>query len=146
MRDYFKFLTNIEHYLSEPLRFESSSEYSYPVAYLDDIFVHFNHYATEEIAREKWETRKKRINWDNVYVFATDYVSDGESLSHEELLAFSSIPCNNLIIFTQVPHDDIPYCKYIGPRKMHDFLKTSPITGLVGFEYFFDYVKWLNKK
>jgi len=76
---------------------------------------------------------------------ATDYVNRNESITREELLEFANlIPCKNIVIFTQERHDDIPYCFYLGKKKIHTMMDTSYITGLRNFEWYFDYIKWLN--
>ena len=59
--DYIKMLKNLKHYLSGniPLKFVKESKYikdidnAYPLALLDDIELHFLHYADEEEATQK---------------------------------------------------------------------------------------------
>ena len=68
--DYIKMLKNLKHYLSGniPLKFVKESKYikyfdnSYPLALLDDIELHFLHYADEEEATQKWERRLKSFH------------------------------------------------------------------------------------
>lgn len=55
---------------------------------LADIEIRFNHYKTFEEAVEKWEERKRRINWDNLYVMAID----GDNCSEESLQRFDALP------------------------------------------------------
>ena len=38
-----------------------------PLGKLDDVEIVFLHYATKEEAEEKWNRRKQRINWENIY-------------------------------------------------------------------------------
>ena len=71
-RDFIKYLKNFNYYNGLKLRFIDDADYDHPVALLDDIHVYFTHYNTREEAERKWEDRKKRIDWDNVYVLATD--------------------------------------------------------------------------
>lgn len=92
-----KFLRNIDHYLAQPIVFADEPEYSFPIGYIDDIKIYFNHYHSHEEAVQKWEERKKRINWDNVYIMATDYINPTTSITREELLEFSTLlPCRIL--------------------------------------------------
>lgn len=78
--DYLKFCSDLKYYLSQELRFIQAKESKYadilmkrgemhvPVGLLDDVEIIFLHYKTPEIAKEKWERRVKRINWDNLIV------------------------------------------------------------------------------
>lgn len=80
--DYMKFIQNLEYYLSITPEFvdpQTASGYSvrrklygreidYPVARLDDIFIWFTHYKSQEEAFEKWERRKKRVNLNRILI------------------------------------------------------------------------------
>ena len=45
----------------------------YPIGVLGgDVHIDFMHYHSCTEARESWDRRKKRINWKNIVVFATD--------------------------------------------------------------------------
>ena len=71
--DYIKILENPNHYVNHPIKLEKW-EYNkllgirYPVAKCDDVLLHFNHSTDYDKAKLKWEERKKRINWDNLFV------------------------------------------------------------------------------
>ena len=78
--DYTNFLENLEHYLNLPLEFIDVSKYEiantykikqgyYPIAQLDDIEIHFLHYKTETEAQLKWNRRKARVNYENLFLF-----------------------------------------------------------------------------
>ena len=144
IRDFMKFCKNTDYYLNQDIVFKDELEYDFPIGYLGDIKIYFNHYHSHEEVVTKWHERKKRINWDNIYIMATDYVNRNESLSREELLEFNNFDCKNIVIFTQERHDDIPYCFYLGKKRIHTMMDTSKITGLRKFEWYFDYIKWLN--
>lgn len=78
--DYIKFISNLKYYLSleiemhiskESKHFDKLVEYNSteaPIGFLDDIEVIMLHYKDPQIAKEKWERRKKRINWDNLII------------------------------------------------------------------------------
>ncbi len=78
--DYIRFVSRLKYYMSLELSMIPATESKHydmlvkrnqlpcPVGKLDDIEVVFLHYKTEEEAREKWERRKSRINWDNLYI------------------------------------------------------------------------------
>lgn len=144
VRDFMKFLRNIEYYLKQEMVFADEFEYNFPIGYIGDIKIYFNHYHTHDDVVKKWNERKTRINWENIYIMATDYINRNESITREELLEFATFRCKNIVIFTQERHDDIPYCFYLGKKKIHTMMDTSKITGLRNFEWYFDYIKWLN--
>lgn len=78
--DYLKFIKNLYYYISIDLEFIKASDSKYfsvlkeknqahvPIGKLDDIEIIFLHYSNETIAKEKWEYRKKRINFDNIFL------------------------------------------------------------------------------
>ena len=68
--DFVKFVLSMDHYLGMDLRMTWGEEY--PIGYLDDIAVFFQHYETCSEAKEKWETRKSRIKKDRIVVLCTD--------------------------------------------------------------------------
>lgn len=101
---YISLLENLKLNLSLPLIFKKSSKYpsmqkinagtDFPVAVLgeSDIEIQFLHYKTEGAAREKWERRVKRIDWNNLlvkYDCGKDY-SDKESVEKFLELKFSN--------------------------------------------------------
>lgn len=76
---YVKFLENPHFYFEQPLMFTDKSRYEkintfrkdkgcYPIGLIDDIEIHFLHYATATEASEKWSRRKTRVNWDNLLI------------------------------------------------------------------------------
>lgn len=71
--DYYKLLSNLKEYMEKPLIFKGMawgniSKIEYPVCSLGDIQVHMNHYKTYEEAKEKWEQRVQRIDYDNLFI------------------------------------------------------------------------------
>lgn len=77
---YLKFIHNIREYSKMNLEFidvskydkanKLKSEHYYPIALLGgDIEIHFLHYKTTEEATEKWNRRRERINFGNLFFF-----------------------------------------------------------------------------
>lgn len=71
--DYMKFLDSPKSFIECDLKFKKTGwneimKKEYPVADCDGIELHFNHYDSFEEARNIWEKRKQRINWDNILV------------------------------------------------------------------------------
>lgn len=71
--DYIKLLKNLKHYMEcEPQFCEYStdihSQERYPVLSLDDIRIHCNHDKEPEAAIAKWNRRREKINWNNLFI------------------------------------------------------------------------------
>lgn len=115
IRHFYKFCSNLKYYISTEL-VEIPSNEPYPMAKLDDLIIHLVHYKTFIDAKKKWDERKIRINYDNLYIIANDYVTETERLSKEEILAFGTIPCKNLVVQVQEKYIDIPYAYYMGKK------------------------------
>ncbi len=67
---FIKFVLGIEKYMNQEPRMLWGEEY--PIGFLDDIEIHFQHYSSCTEAREKWEERKKRINLKKIIILSTD--------------------------------------------------------------------------
>ena len=73
--DMLKLMGNFRHYIESEIQY-SSMKYNkhsgsyYPTATLDDVEIKFIHYADFEDAKLKWDRRKKRINYDNLFFMA----------------------------------------------------------------------------
>lgn len=106
---YIRFLKNPRYYLNMDLKFIEKSKYDdiqeyrenvrdFPIGLLDDVEVHFLHYLDAEEAYQKWNTRKRRVDWNNLYVkFSMDKDYADENL----LKAFEELPYKNKISFSK---------------------------------------------
>lgn len=69
--DYARLVSDLPRYLGLPLRFgptryersQLEQDVTYPVGHLDDVEIHFLHYADEATARAKWMRRCERVQW-----------------------------------------------------------------------------------
>lgn len=118
--DYLRFVKNLKHYLSIELEFidseksknidyvKSTNMYGeYPVARLDDIEIYFMHYKTEKEAREKWERRVKRVDFDNLLVI----LFENETTTEEILREFDSLEINHMeMVFKK--YDGLKFAYY----------------------------------
>lgn len=102
---YIKLLQNFDEYMHQKLIFISESKYpdrklTYPLATLNDVEIHFTHYATEEEAKSKWERRTLRMleekNRDH-YFFK---ICDRERVTNKILEEFHQLPFKNKISFS----------------------------------------------
>lgn len=107
--DFGRLLENFPEYIEKPLRFDRMLPTApatkkklhideYPVCTLGDVELHFNHYANYDEAKAIWETRKTRINMQNI--FAKMLIT-----TEEELEAFQRIPYSK-IGFSTIPIAD----------------------------------------
>lgn len=138
--EYIKFVSNLRYYMSQELTFipKRESKYYqyykekeryYPIGVLGDIEIVFLHYKSEQEAREKWNRRKARINWDNLIVKFNDqnrctpeHIKVFDKLPFEHKLCFTANPIENTsstILFKEfigekcIPNDITTYHKYI---------------------------------
>lgn len=146
---YIKFASDLKKYISSPLQFTEKSKYekgnhmqgvhSYPIGILDnDIEIHFLHYKTKEEALEKWNRRKERINFDNLYLSFTD----NEVCTTDEIKTFDNLPYKK-VFFSAKPIDGVQSLVFIksfkgmqGVGNMYD--------NRWHHRKYFDVVKWLN--
>lgn len=103
--DYIKFLKNLKYYMSLDLKFISYKESKYkktlvehnqkekPIGILDDVEIVFLHYKSEEEAFEKWNRRKARINWNNLYI----KFSKMNQCTEKHIYEFSELPFDRKI-------------------------------------------------
>ncbi len=109
--DYIKFLKNIKMYLSSPIEFirfgyaPNQKNENYPVARCADIELHFNHVETFEEAKQQWNKRKDRINFQQLFVMM--FTSDSKLLDE-----FDKLPFEHKVCF--VPFEsDVPSAFYL---------------------------------
>ncbi len=144
--DYVKFASDLKYYLSCDLIEVKNNMESYPVGKLDDIIIYFMYYKSFEEARKKWNSRKQRVNFDNLFFM----LSEHNGCTKEDINAFLELPYNNKIIFTNNEsnrnRESFVFVEEDKDKKevgiMTDFV--SPF-GARKYDKYFDYVKWLNE-
>lgn len=109
MNDYVKMLANLKWYMAQPIMPYEDTGVDYPLGTLGDIIIRFNHYSTFEEAVNKWNERKKRINWDNLFILGTD----ADNCTYQTLLDFDKLPYENKVIFTHKEYPEIKSSYYI---------------------------------
>lgn len=144
--DFVKFLGNPRDYLARQLAFCSDSDIPYPVAKLGDVTVYFEHYASEDEARQLWVRRTERINWDNLFVL----MSDRDGCTPELLREFDALPYAHKAVFTNMPHPEIRSAVYIPGFEDQECVGIcsefrDSFSGRKWYDAF-DYVKWFNKE
>lgn len=139
--DYLKLVKDLRHYMSQELVFTDNSKYTgkvkYPIGLLSDIEIHFLHYSSEEEARSKWNRRKERMNWDNIFF----KFNDNDKCNYELIKEFDNLDYKSKVIFSSKKFSDIRSLIYFKEREN---------IGSVGedlkiYRKYFDAVDWLNK-
>lgn len=145
-KDFIKLVKNLKYYMSLKLSFVKEDGKNYPIGVLDDIRVYFMHYKSEEEAENKWEERKKRINYDNIFIMMTD--KDG--CTYEDLKEFDSLEYKNKVVFTHLDYPEFKSACYIKGYEnqvevghIYEFLNGE--TGLKHYDEF-DYISWFNNE
>ena len=129
--EYIKMLKNLKHYFSVNIH------NAYPLALLDDIELHFLHYADEKEATQKWNRRLERIHWDNLYF----KFNDNDACTYELMKEFEALPYKSKVIFSSKNYSDLPSLVHF---------KSAEKQGHVGIDLktyhrYFNVVTWLNK-
>ncbi len=104
--DYIKFVSDLRRYLATPLRFINPEESKYyeelkkrnqtdkPIGILDDVEIVFLHYKTKEEAKEKWDRRKARVNYEHIIL----KFSRMDLCTEKELEQFDSLQFRNKFV------------------------------------------------
>lgn len=141
--DFIKYLSDFEHYIYSDLVF-IPSEFEYPVALLDDITIYFAHYKSKEEAKQKWEERTVRINFDNLFVV----LLESNDCRYEDLEAFDKIPIKNKKCFTYQLYPKIKSSVYIeGFESVKDVGTASYYKNYFTIKKNYDdfnYIDWFN--
>jgi uncharacterized protein (DUF1919 family) len=106
--DFVKFCSNFKHYLNCELE-ESidqkqdifkedlgGGKVDFPVGKIDDIIIYFQHFKDFSEAKNKWEARKNRINYNKLFFVFVAY----DNTSADILKEFERLPIKNKIIIT----------------------------------------------
>ena len=144
-KDFIKFCNDIEFWLLQPVTEIKLEGVHYPVGQLGDsvsnIVIHFVHYRTFEEAKQKWNERKQRINYNNIFILLIDRdcteedVSNFMKLKYKNKLIVSNIArsYNNYLYIKGYEDSELPimtaYCSRWSVKKYLDII---------------DYVGWLN--
>ncbi len=97
--DFIKFVKNLEYYLNLELE-KVNSTLNYPVGKLGDIKIYFMHYKSFEEAKITWNKRKKRVNFENLFVIMVD--RDG--CTYDDIEEFQTIKYNKIFLTNKCLH------------------------------------------
>lgn len=110
-------LADLRGQIERDLRFTDVTKYAevearrreinqpYPIGLLgDEIELHFLHERTRGEAEEKWNRRRERIAWDNLFFKLS---GDKDYVTHDHLRAFDATPYENKVAFTRGAYPDV---------------------------------------
>lgn len=149
---FFYFCENLEDYLKESLVLcenpTNQTNIDYPICNIGDgvklpkLELHFLHYKSFKEANDSWERRKKRIQFNKIFIIWTFFDKTDESW----LRRFDKIPQKNKIAFCErsFPHYKSAY--YIKGYENTGLGVLSRFDGLSGHRIYdnFDFVNWFN--
>lgn len=97
--DFWEFVSNLNGYLSAELTEVYESGEEYPVGTLSfnnkTIKIYFLHYHSFTEAKNKWNERKKRVDFSNIYIIQVI-----QNASAEDIIAFNKLPYKNKMLIT----------------------------------------------
>ena len=139
--DYIRFVSDLRRYLSTELEFISVEESKHagilreqkqervPIGKLDDVELIFLHYKSREEAREKWDRRKARVNYDDLIL----KFSRMNGCTEEHMAAFSAIPYERKILLNDRKVPLYKCEKYWKDNKLTGgaFMDTDPFPGSI---------------
>ena len=144
---YIELLKDFKYYLNLPLNFKDQSKYSemqaiksgtnFPLGVLGDsgIEVHFLHYKSKEEAREKWQRRVNRIDWDHLFI---KYDCSKDYADEETVGKFIKMPYANKVVFGKENFGFkevvlVEHCPYNAVKQFRScFVNFSPVGWLKG--------------
>lgn len=142
--DYLRILQNPQEYLKYPVElleysYSPALKKEYPVCRLNNIKLHFNHYASYEEAVYKWDERKKRINWNNLFIM----MRTGEK---EVAKKFIDLPYEKKVCFVpfQTDEEALLYIDYKNETELHNINFNDITIRLAQGEYqYYDVIELL---
>ena len=93
---YIQFLRSPREYMEEKpilkeMTWQTDLKFYYPIVTLKDINIYMNHYPDFDKAVAKWNERKQKINWYNLFV--TAYTGDKKILEQFDALPYAKKVC-----------------------------------------------------
>ena len=141
---YIKFIKNLRYYLSLDL-IETESELPFPVGKLDDIKIFFMHYNSFDEARQKWNDRKKRVDYENLFIMMTEREGCDKSILKE----FDALEYKSKVVLTHIEYPDIKCAHYLKgfekESEMGIITDLKPTFWQRRYIDDFDYVSFLNQ-
>lgn len=98
--DFIVFVQHLSGFLQSELIEIKDQSIPYPIGKLEyggnSIQINFMHYSTFEEAKCKWDERKKRVDYSNIYII--QLIADG--VTEDDIRNFDSLPYKNKLLIT----------------------------------------------
>lgn len=157
--DYIELLKDLKYYLQSDLQMIDESKYNfiniertcgqipkYPLGLLrNNVEVHFLHYASKDEAREKWERRIGRMNWDPDQLFFKfcDREYDRGLCNDELLMEFDKLNYFHKVCFTSRKYHSIKSNVWISECASQPCVVDGTLLWNMSKKYF-DVANWLD--
>jgi uncharacterized protein (DUF1919 family) len=146
---YISFLRNIKSNLELPLTFLKESKYPfaneqrelkwYPICQIGESELHFVHDQTEQEAYDKWDRRRVRVNFDNLFVA----FSDRDQCTNELIKEFDNMPFKNKVFFSSKIIKGINSLVWLKEYQNEDYIGDL-YNNRWSYRKYFDLADWLN--
>ena len=107
--EYIKILQNLPKYMSTPFEERGEMSDGWPTVKWGDAWMLFAHESSLKTSLDKWEHRKSRINYDNLFVIMTDQMG----CTYEHLQVFDALPYRNKVVITHRYYPEIKSSFYL---------------------------------
>lgn len=144
-KDFIKLAGDFEHYMALELKELPDETVSYPVGQLGDLRINFVHYPSFEEAKRKWDERKQRINYNNLFFMLTER----EGCTLDDLQTFDRLPMKRKVAFTHKKYPSVKCAFYL-----RGFENSNGVGLSMHHPHFFsikryvdqfDFVTWVNE-
>lgn len=151
--EFLKFVTDLRYYIQEAdLVEDQQAGHDFPVGILGEgakaIRIYFEHYKTFDNAKTKWEERKQRIHYDNLYIIMGEH----HGATRETIENFEKLPYVHKVMVTCHDYPEFPDTFYLphcnDQGQLSDSWATLHAIYFVGHRLFeaFNYLDFLNNK
>ncbi|MCQ2520959.1 MAG: DUF1919 domain-containing protein [Lachnospiraceae bacterium] len=151
--DFYDFVLHIEEYAAAEVEDHGYHETEhYPIGIIKrndkKITIYFNHHKQFAEAKADWDRRKKRINYDNLFVIASTCIGENEEI----IGRWENVRRNvkGLVCFTAKDYKKCDYAlqlrSFANREKCGKYMveEKTKILNRFAWEKDFDYVEWLN--
>ena len=146
--DFIRFCRNLRYYLSIDPEPVDTNSCSYPMAKLDDILIHCVHYTDFEEFRNKWNERKRRVDFANMAFI----MFERDGCTYEDIAEFDALEYKNKVVIVSREMPEFKSSIYL-PGMENPNNDRHKVKDLTAFETVFsghrridrfDYVSFLN--
>ena len=144
--DYIKFCKNLRYYLTLSLTDDpDNGKYPYLTAMCGDLRLFLVHYDSVQQAKDAWERRKGRVNFDNIFFL----MNDRNGCTEEDIKAFDGLPYKNKVCFTHVKYPQYKSTYFIPGSEDGEYVQSMMNYihqwWIKRYYDYFDFVSWLNR-